>query len=226
MLPSILLIAAALHGSPAPLPGTEIVVPLPGEVVHAAVAVGLTPHALAASGLSVQQAQAIGAGLTASTEEVQALTAAEGVASEAAERLSAVLDQIARRPGDAELSGQLEAARAAMRQAADQVDATRTAVRAVVLENAPQEAAARLSAFGANPTDLPAELRVVPWTQEQVRVLRRAIVTARRALRHGQDVPADAAAVLSEARSNPAVINAEAGLAGRLASMRDLLAAP
>jgi hypothetical protein len=77
----------------------------------------------------------------------------------------------------------------------------------------------RIGQWRGNTTTLPPEFRVALWTPEQLRALQRALARERVSQAAGSPPPADAAAVLAEARARAEVVEATASLSAHLADI-------
>ncbi len=221
MLTGVLIAAAGLGLHLRVPAGAWIVMDPPAvEAPLAAAQLGLTPPALAASGVTPAQASALLGRLGDAAEERQALASAETAADAAAGEVSRLWELAAASPQDAELQDQLEQAREALASALGSLASAQAALFQEAAEGLSADALARMAAFGSlRDRGLPPELRVVPWTDEEAAGLRRALVAVRCAQRLGEDPPPEAAAVLAAARSDARVIEAEQWLATRLSEI-------
>jgi hypothetical protein len=172
-------------------------------------AIGITPTALAASGVSSGQATALLVSLSSAGELATFLSARSAMDAaqrnlDAVESLADGLDPVG--------AAAIGAAREQLAGAKVGFEASRGALTSAFLAACDAEAAGRLRAWWASSADVPAEMRIVPWSAGQLAALRRALMDERVAASGGEVISAEEVSLLAQTRSRPDVTAA----AGRL----------
>ncbi|MGH7131622.1 MAG: hypothetical protein ACREJO_06725 [Phycisphaerales bacterium] len=177
---------------------------------------GLTPSALAAIGLTDVEAATLIRDLAASPAGLAAIQTR--VALNSAETL-AVAPQGTQVPDGVVAPASVQARQSAI---ATSRTAARVAARALAddaLTRLDPIIAQRLRNWRSSSSQLPPEMRVVAWSPAQSKAILRALRQERVALARGEQVSAQAAAVLAEARSHVEVVAAQQRLSQRLAAV-------
>lgn len=196
--------------------------PAPPVAAHYLDALGLSPDALAAAGLSAGQAAQIkdnleehfremGPGLQAAIDTWGDARRAEDTARRAVQSGKGTVEDLAARG-------------AALATALANKNSAINAAAAAALNRIDNAAVERLARIKANrPMNVPAQYLVTDRTQEQWRRLRDALSHKKQRDALGRESDADAAAIISDANAEPATAAAAAGIAGNMAGIRQAM---
>lgn len=190
-----------------------------------AVAIGLTPECLAASGLDATEVGSLLARLDTASESVGALAAATAALDAAIDQIVAMDGRLLTDPGDDETATAREAIVDTLPILQSHMTSARNALIFIGLQGLGSETQTRVERFvSAAGSTLPASMRVFPATGPERRALEAALTAERRASQGGTTVDSSAASILSACRSHPDVVAATVGLSSNLAAIEAVYA--
>jgi len=209
--------------APNPVPTSPIAIDTPPGV---AASIGLNPEAMAAAGLSAQQASTVIANLATSSALVSELQNADISATSAASTLTTAQEQ-ARGPFATEQSpAAVAAAVAAFEQAIAVREEARIALVNAATAGLTSEAKARLAAItAASLHSVPTSFMVLTRTPEEWTTIEEALRAEARATRMEMTLAESHASLLAGTRADAGVIAAQASLTSNLAAIAAVVAA-
>jgi hypothetical protein len=183
---------------------------------------GLTPDRAVASGLCATLATGVLANLASESALPQQWESAKAELGAAARELAEAGSQPLANPLDQTLVQRHEQAMQRHAAAGAALESLRAATVAVAFQDMPAQMQAFEHIRAAAQPGVPPEFWVLHRSPEQWEALKRALTQERRAVRSGEPIPFNAATLLSQARSDLAVIAAQQRLATDLPAVRML----
>jgi hypothetical protein len=208
--------------------GATIMLCGPGAVAQdmlvAASDIGLTPEAVATSGLHAQLPATLQR-LEDSQELRQVLASQRQQLIQAAQSVMALSQSLGLDPNNQQLQSQYQAAKAQLQSSQDQVATTRQALFDQVMTDVPEALVQKLVIWRDNiDRQAPSELRIRQRTDEQWQAIELAVIAERRAIRQGEVPDPQQTALLAEARADAEVVLAAANLNTTLPAVQLLFA--
>ena len=205
------------------MPAKVTLSPPTEPVLQAARDLGFQPTALAASGCTVGEAQALLVKFAAEEEKLAALVSARNEVS----RLMARGQNLRRGVGVVENAREeLAAAVSSLHDAEVELATARSALRQAVEPELSGAVRSKLALWeSCHATGLTADLRVVAWTSEQRSELKAALAAERIALSRRQTLDSASVSVLEAARSHTDAVAARSSLQTNLEAIKSAFTA-
>jgi len=189
--------------------------------------IGFSPEAMLVAGFSPEETESIVDNLCANTEARASLAALHATATQAGAALEAAELALNGAPSSPQLREARDQARKASAIAHKALAEARVAVRLASVAPAGQAKADALALYLASANrQVSPEFKAISRSDADWAALEHALRAEARALWNGEEVPQQASAVLSAARSNESVIAAKGRLDQGLVSTREAFAAP
>ena len=193
--------------------------------VQLAESIGLSADALATAGMPVEGAQAALARLGEAQNLTAALRQSQGAASQAANRVTELLELLRSDPGNPELAGELRVREAELEAANEGILAGEAALVTDALRDAQPETVAAIERFRSHPgRGLPGAFRATSLSAEESDAIQAALVAERRAARLGRELPVELSQLLVDVRQRQEVAQAAQRLETLLPLLREAFA--
>lgn len=185
--------------------------------------IGITPESMVVAQFDVPQATAVLNALDESSELRGAIADQHAQADAASDAVTTLSESLQANPDDPDLLASFEEASTALAAAQSQIEALRNDLFAAAVASASEAQRQRLIIWrSAGDRRIPAEARVQAHPADEWQQVEAAVRAERRALRRGEELDTEQAALLNTIRSHPDVVQAAANLQANLAPMKVL----